>query len=102
MFKCYKCYGELNTGFVCISCGEDNNPFVKNTNMANGDSLQIERIVMPLLNNKEGAKYEKFREQHLHSNKFILEITETGIAKAVKLICGNCNVNINITDYDSW
>jgi hypothetical protein len=54
------------------------------------------------LSRKEFAAMQEFMDKHEHTNVFILEYVGTGIGTATTIICGKCQAEENVTDYDDW
>ena len=54
------------------------------------------------LSRKEFAGMQKFMGEHEHTNIFILQYTGTGIGVRTDIICGKCQEEQDVTDYDDW
>lgn len=67
--------------------------------------LQSE-MCLHLLVGKEKERVENFREKHYHScnngNRYIFELTGTGIGEGIEIKCPICSATEDVTDVDCW
>ena len=55
------------------------------------------------LSRKEFAAMQKFMSEHDHANIFVLRYSgESGIGMNTYIICGECQAEEDVTDYDEW
>ena len=58
------------------------------------------------LTDKEDERINKFRNKHYkkcgNGNKYLYELTGTGIGTIIKITCPICGKQKDVTDSDSW